>query len=151
LFPSSPSPTPEAARGETPLHNNPVPRERHSGDGLGQENEAIAYHIATVFSLPVATTKRIVFNEITRPALTAAIGSPTTINQNCVKSQFARQIIDIMIGFKVSPLLWKRIYMSRTNALSAGRDPALKLIYDNYVGRNSAPTLVYKIVGSFLV
>jgi DNA topoisomerase-1 len=55
-----------------------------------RRERAIAYHIATVFSLPVATTKRIVFNEITRPALTAAIGSPTTINQNCVKSQFAR-------------------------------------------------------------
>lgn len=117
-----------------------------------REGEAIAYHIATVFSLPVDTTKRIVFNEITKPALTSAISNPTTINQNCVKSQFARQIIDILIGFKVSPLLWKRIYMSRTNALSAGRcqTPALKLIYDNYIeSLNSTPMLNYKIIGEF--
>lgn len=117
-----------------------------------REGEAIAYHIATVFSLPVDTTKRIVFNEITRTALTTAINNPTTINQSMVKSQFARQIIDIVIGFKVSPLLWKRIYASRTNALSAGRcqTPALKLVYENYLeSLDAVPKLMYKVVGEF--
>ena len=92
-----------------------------------REGEAIAWHICQVCKLPL-TTKRILFQEITKSALVKAIQSPTTINMSRVHSQQARQILDIYIGFTISPLLWKHIQ----HTLSAGRcqTPALRMIYE---------------------
>jgi len=92
-----------------------------------REGEAIAWHITQVCKLPL-TTKRILFNEITKTALQKAIQHPTTINMNRVYSQQTRQILDLYIGFKISPLLWKHIQ----HTLSAGRcqTPALRILYD---------------------
>ena len=99
-----------------------------------REGEAIAYHICSIFNLPVGTTKRIKFNEITKPAIQNAIQRPILIDMNLVQAQKARQILDLVIGFKISPVLWKYIYHSKSNSLSAGRcqTPSLCLIYDNY-------------------
>lgn len=92
-----------------------------------REGEAIAWHICQVCKLPL-TTKRILFQEITKSALVRAIQSPTIINMNRVHGQQARQILDIYIGFTISPLLWKHIQ----HTLSAGRcqTPALRMIYE---------------------
>ena len=92
-----------------------------------REGEAIAWHICKICNLPL-TTKRILFQEITENALKRAIENPTIINLNRVYSQQARQVIDLYIGFKISPLLWKHIQ----HKLSAGRcqTPALRLLYD---------------------
>lgn len=98
-----------------------------------REGEAIAWHICDLFNLPVETTPRILFREITEPAIKSAIQNPTLINMHLVNSQKARQILDIFVGFKISPYLWKYIFSSKTNSLSAGRcqTPCLRLVYDN--------------------
>jgi len=100
-----------------------------------REGEAIAWHICEVFHLSVTATKRILFHEITKPAILKAIETPTKINMSLVRSQQARQILDILVGFKISPILWKYVYYSTSNSLSAGRcqTPALRLIYDNSI------------------
>ena len=98
-----------------------------------REGEGIGHAIIELFNLPV-TTKRIIFNEITEQSIQAAIKNPTTIDTNMVHAQQARQILDLLVGFKVTPILWKCIANpSKDNALSAGRcqTPALRLIYDN--------------------
>ena len=100
-----------------------------------REGEAIAWHICDYFNLSTALTKRIIFNEITEPAIQYAVNHPTTINMNLVYAQQSRQILDILIGYKFSPLLWRYISSGNTtNSLSAGRcqTPALRIIYDNY-------------------
>jgi DNA topoisomerase-1 len=100
-----------------------------------REGSAINWHLCQLFKLDVEKTKRITFNEVTESALQKAIKNPTTINMNEVHAQQARQILDILVGFKVSPMLWKFISNAKgkENALSAGRcqTPALRLIYDN--------------------
>ena len=92
-----------------------------------REGEAIAWHICQICKLPL-TTKRILFQEITETALKKALCEPVTINMSRVNSQRTRQILDLYIGFTISPLLWK--YIQHT--LSAGRcqTPALRMIYD---------------------
>ena len=99
-----------------------------------REGEMIGFSIIELFKLPI-NTKRIVFNEITETALRNAMREPTTINMDIVHAQQARQILDILVGFNVSPMLWKFITRPKGNefALSAGRcqTPALRLIYDN--------------------
>ena len=100
-----------------------------------REGEAIAWHLCQLFKLDVDKTKRIIFHEITESALQSAVQHPKTINMDIVNAQQARQILDILVGFKVSPMLWKFITMpkGKDSALSAGRcqTPALRLIYDN--------------------
>ena len=98
-----------------------------------REGEAIAWHICEVFNLPIQTTKRIIFHEVTKSALEKAVNNPTVINMNIVKAQKSRQVLDLMVGFKISPILWKYLYRSKNNSLSAGRcqTPALRLVYDN--------------------
>jgi len=98
-----------------------------------REGEAISWHICRIFNLPVQTTPRIIFREITKPAIVKAIENPTTINMSLVYAQQARQILDVIVGFKISPFLWKYIYNNKTEGLSAGRcqTPALRLVYDN--------------------
>lgn len=117
-----------------------------------REGEAIAWHICCLFNLPVSTTKRIKFHEITKPALIESIASPTIINMPLVYAQHARQVLDILVGFTISPVLWKHIHFNKTNALSAGRcqTPTLRLIYDNYLeNRQKEKEFSYKTVGYF--
>lgn len=118
-----------------------------------REGEAIAWHICDVFQLPVETTRRILFHEITKTAILSAISSPTIINMNTVKAQNARQVLDIIVGYKVSPFLWKYIYSSKDKSLSAGRcqTPALRLIYDNQqeLETLNSADFFYKITGTF--
>lgn len=98
-----------------------------------REGEGIAWHICDLFNLPIDTTKRILFHEITKPALLKAIQNPTLLNMDLVRAQHARQVLDILVGYKVSPFLWKHIHNNKTNGLSAGRcqTPALRLVYEN--------------------
>lgn len=117
-----------------------------------REGEGIAWHICEVFGLPVETTPRIVFHEITEAAVKAAVRSPTIIDINLVHAQHARQVLDIIVGFKISPFLWKHIHRGKTKALSAGRcqTPALRLVYDNHMERERAGIETrYKTVGHF--
>lgn len=114
-----------------------------------REGEAIAWHLCQVFHLSVATTKRIIFHEITEPALKAAVAAPRTINMSLVLAQQARQVLDLIVGYKISPVLWT--YVAHTN-LSAGRcqTPALRLVYENYKEIEAAKaTMVYTVSGIF--
>jgi DNA topoisomerase-1 len=115
-----------------------------------REGEAIAWHICMVCKLPVKTTKRIIFHEITKTALQRAVRSPTTVNMKKVNSQKARQVLDLLVGFTISPML-KRSIQTKT-ALSAGRcqTPALRLVYDNQKQIDKAPGKeCYDITGNF--
>ncbi len=117
-----------------------------------REGEKISYCIAQIFNLDIKKTKRITFNEITEQALQHAIKNPRTIDMDLVHAQQARQILDILVGFKVSPMLWKFINKSKDNSLSAGRcqTPALRLIYDNEQDiKKSEERKVYNVSGFF--
>lgn len=117
-----------------------------------REGEAIAWHVCKLFNLPVSSTKRIIFHEITESALKQAVSSPTRINMELVRAQQARQILDILVGFKLSPILWDKIQYKTKKSLSAGRcqTPALRLIYDNQVEIDNAPgKKVYNTTGYF--
>ena len=119
-----------------------------------REGEGIAWHICEVFGLPLNTTKRIIFHEITQKAIQEAIKIPKMVDINLVQAQQARQILDILVGFKISPHLWKHVRNSKTNALSAGRcqTPALRLIYDNVKEHEKAGLEKrYKTTGIFTV
>ena len=98
-----------------------------------REGEAIAWHICEVFDLPVETTRRILFHEVTKSALLKSIETPGIIDMNMVRAQQARQVLDLLVGFTISPLLWKYVFKNNQNALSAGRcqTPALRLVYEN--------------------
>ncbi len=93
-----------------------------------REGEAIAWHLAEVLGLPVDSTKRIVFHEITKRAILEAIEHPRTVNMNLVNAQQARRILDRLVGFELSPVLWKKVRPS----LSAGRvqSVAVRLIVE---------------------
>jgi DNA topoisomerase-1 len=99
-----------------------------------REGEMICYTLIELFKLPL-NTKRIVFHEITETALQAAIKNPRTVDMNIINAQKARQVLDVLVGFKVSPMLWKFIASpkGKEHSLSAGRcqTPALRLIYEN--------------------
>jgi DNA topoisomerase-1 len=117
------------------------------GTDADREGEAIAWHVCEVFNLPVETTPRIVFNEITQSALEHAIRNPRFIDMNLVHSQQARQVLDMLIGYKITPLLWANQKLTNVNfksskksVLSAGRcqTPALRLIYENESSSSAA-------------
>jgi DNA topoisomerase-1 len=72
-----------------------------------REGEAIAWHICQVFGLPVETTRRILFHEVTKPALLKAVANPGIIDMNMVRAQQARQVLDMLVGYGVSPLVWR--------------------------------------------
>ena len=93
-----------------------------------REGEAIAWHLTEVLGLPVDKTKRIVFHEITKRAILEAIESPRTVNMDLVNAQQARRILDRLVGFELSPVLWKKVRPS----LSAGRvqSVAVRLIVE---------------------
>src|SRR5678809_1331619 len=84
-----------------------------------REGEAISWHLCEVLGLDPRKTKRIVFHEITKPAIKAAVDNPRTVDMNLVMAQQARRILDRIVGFELSPILWRKISMK--NNLSAGR------------------------------
>ncbi len=84
-----------------------------------REGEAISWHLCEVLGLDPKTTKRIVFHEITKPAIEAAVKKPRLVDMNLVNAQQARRILDRIVGFELSPVLWRK--MSMKNNLSAGR------------------------------
>ena len=117
-----------------------------------REGEAIAWHICQLYKLPVSTTKRIIFHEITENALKAAVQSPTRINMELVHAQQARQILDLIVGFRLSPILWSNISFKTAKGLSAGRcqTPALRLVYENQKDIDASPgRKVYNTTGYF--
>ena len=82
-----------------------------------REGEAIAWHLTEVLGLDSATTRRIVFHEITKTAIEAAIKKPRTIDMSLVRAQQARQILDRLVGFELSPVVWQKV----PGGKSAGR------------------------------
>lgn len=95
-----------------------------------REGEAIAWHTCILLGLDPTTTPRVTFHEITAPAITAAVGSPGRIDFNKFNAQQARSMLDMLIGFTLSPCLWRGV--GNKPGLSAGRcqTPALRIIYD---------------------
>lgn len=95
-----------------------------------REGESISWHLAEVLGLDPAVTKRIVFHEITAPAIKKAVNNPRIINMNLVNAQQARRVLDRLVGFELSPVLWRKIGMQRS--LSAGRvqSVAVRLIVE---------------------
>lgn len=112
-----------------------------------REGEAIAWHICKVCKLPL-DTPRIVFHEITKEAIQYAITHPTVLNISKVSSQHTRQLLDLYIGFSISPLLWKAIQ----HTISAGRcqTPALHMIAEQQdcIEKQSSDT-IYTVKGYF--
>jgi DNA topoisomerase-1 len=96
-----------------------------------REGEAISWHLCEVLGLDPKSTKRIVFHEITKPAIEAAVSNPRRVNMDLVMAQQARRVLDRIVGFELSPVLWRKISTSNKN-LSAGRvqSVAVRLIAD---------------------
>ena len=111
-----------------------------------REGESISWHLAEVLNLDPKTTKRIVFHEITKPAIEKAVQNPRTINMDLVNAQQARRVVDRLVGFELSPVLWRKIGMS--GGLSAGRvqSVAVKLIAEKEREINQ-----FYAIGSFKV
>jgi DNA topoisomerase I len=115
-----------------------------------REGEAIAWHLVNALELDEKSTKRIVFHEITRPAIANAIENPRTIDRDLVDAQTARRVLDRLVGFELSPLLWKKI----KPALSAGRvqSVAVRLIVDREEEiRSFSSVSAFRIVADFTV
>jgi DNA topoisomerase-1 len=130
-----------------------------------REGESIAWHVCQLFNLPVETTPRIVFKEITHSAIHTALKNPGRIDMNVVHAQQARQVIDFIIGYGVTPLLWKWMKSSPPSpssststkvkvVQSAGRcqTPALRIMYDAHAEMAQSlanPTIKYKCIAYF--
>lgn len=115
-----------------------------------REGEAISWHLSEVLKLKPENTKRIVFNEITKPAILKAIENPRTIDYNLVNAQQARRVLDRLVGFELSPVLWKKV----KGSLSAGRvqSVAVRLIVEREREiTNFEYTSSFKIVAYFKV
>jgi len=113
-----------------------------------REGEAISWHLFETLGLKEATTKRIVFHEITKPAIMKAIENPRKIDYNLVNAQQARRVLDRLVGFELSPVLWKKVKPS----LSAGRvqSVAVRLIVDREREVNKFTSeAAFKIVAIF--
>ena len=93
-----------------------------------REGEAIAWHLCKVLDLPPETTKRIVFHEITKNAIEEAVKKPRTVDMDLVQAQQARQILDRLVGFELSPVVWQKV----PGGKSAGRvqSPAVRLLVE---------------------
>jgi DNA topoisomerase-1 len=113
-----------------------------------REGEAIAWHLFKVLELDQEKTKRIVFHEITKEAIQEAIKNPRSIDMNLVKAQQARRILDRLVGFELSPVLWRKIKPS----LSAGRvqSAALRLIVEREREIiNFTPASSFRVIANF--
>ncbi len=114
-----------------------------------REGEAISWHLKEALELPEEKTKRIVFHEITKPAILNAIQTPRNIDVNLVNAQQARRILDRLVGYEISPILWKKV----KPALSAGRvqSVAVRLIVEREREiQNFVPQQTFKVTGEFL-
>lgn len=116
-----------------------------------REGEAIGWHICMEFKLPVETTKRVIFHEVTKDAIQECVKTPTILDMKLIYAQHARQVLDMLVGYKISPYLWKYLYNNKSNSLSAGRcqTPALRLIYENQKNKTNELEEKYKIHGKF--
>jgi DNA topoisomerase-1 len=115
-----------------------------------REGEAIAWHLKEALELPENKIKRIVFHEITKPAILDAIKNPRTIDYNLVNSQQSRRILDRLVGFELSPILWRKVKPN----LSAGRvqSVAVRLIVEREREIDSFETKSrFKVAANFLV
>ena len=115
-----------------------------------REGEAISWHLVETLGLDRSRTRRIVFHEITKDAILHAIETPRDIDDNLVNAQQARRVLDRLVGFELSPILWRKIQ----RGLSAGRvqSVALRLVVDRekeIIGFRSAP--YYKVEAQFAV
>ena len=137
------------------LKNNIEKTKKNNGEIIiatdnDREGEAIGFHICNLCNLSIYNTKRIIFNEITKTSLIKAIQEPTYLNIDIVNSQQSRQILDLCVGFKVSPLLWK--YVNYKSSAGRCQTPTLKLIYErenevlNYLDN---PQFIWNIFGEF--
>ena len=114
-----------------------------------REGEAIAWHLTEALKLDAATTKRIVFHEITKKAITKAVENPRVLDVNLVNAQQARRVLDRLVGFELSPVLWRKV----KQGLSAGRvqSVAVRLIVERESQITSfTPVSSYKVVAFFV-
>jgi DNA topoisomerase-1 len=115
-----------------------------------REGEAISWHLCEVLGLDPKKTKRIVFHEITSPAIKEAVANPRKLDMNLVMAQQARRILDRIVGFELSPVLWRKISMR--NNLSAGRvqSVAVRLVVEREREINAfTPVSTFKVEASF--
>ncbi|MBR7180198.1 MAG: type I DNA topoisomerase [Kiritimatiellae bacterium] len=117
-----------------------------------REGEAIAWHLKEVLS-PVAKGKafrRVTYNEITKSAVLKAVAAPREVNMPCVDAQQARRILDRLVGYKVSPLLWKYVQCANNRTLSAGRvqSVALRLLVERQREIDAFKPETYYILGA---
>ena len=113
-----------------------------------REGEAIAWHLCEVLKLDPAKTNRIVFHEITKDAITQAIKQPRTVDMHLVAAQQARQILDRIVGFELSPVVWQKV----PGGKSAGRvqSPAVRLLVEREREiRDFASSSQFKVTGQF--
>ena len=112
-----------------------------------REGDAIAWHCGNLFKLDYSRNNRIKFNEISKRAITRALDNPERLDLNSVKAQQCRQLIDLMIGFKISPLLWRHVKTDK-RGLSAGRVQSCLLNilqeHENTI-KNHKPTYTYDL------
>ena len=114
-----------------------------------REGEAIAWHLLETLGLQNKETRRIVFHEITKTAITKAVENPREIDYNLVNAQQARRVLDRLVGFELSPILWRKV----KQGLSAGRvqSVAVRLLVEREREINSFESKVYyKVVGQFI-
>jgi len=113
-----------------------------------REGEAISWHVCEALKLDPKTTKRIVFHEITKPALVEAVKNPRTVDQNLVDAQQARRILDRIVGYEISPVLWRKI----KTGLSAGRvqSVAVRIIVEREREIHAfEPKISFRVIGTF--
>jgi len=114
-----------------------------------REGEAIAWHLAEVLKLSPKTTRRIVFHEITKNAIEEAVKNPRTIDMDLVRAQQARQILDRLVGFELSPVVWRKV----PGGKSAGRvqSPAVRLLVEREREIESfSSSFSFKVVAEFI-
>jgi len=116
-----------------------------------REGEAISWHLCQALGLDVDKAKRIVFHEITKPAIKEAVQNPRKVDLNLVNAQQARRILDRLVGFELSPILWKKI--ARSTSLSAGRvqSVAVRLIVEREREINNFKIESYFKVSAFFI
>lgn len=115
-----------------------------------REGEAISWHLCEVLDLEPAHTKRIVFHEITKPAIQKAVENPRIVDMNLVNAQQARRVLDRIVGFEISPVLWRKL--SAQKSLSAGRvqSVAVRLIVEREREINQfTPVASFRVEGLF--